>query len=118
MGFQYTLDTPGHSVPACSPTEEVRRKLDGSNYTTLFDENRRAFEQLGATAENCKIDDPALFRAHAAELCTDFVFTRLYLCSFLDANPLFKGTGVTSGGTKMMGGFLASLPPSSGADVV
>merc|ERR1712060_522687 len=98
--FQYTLNTPEHSVPRCSPTEEVRRTLDGSSYSVLFKENQQAFQQWGATAENCKIEDPALFRAHAADLCTNAVVTRVYLCSFLDASPLFEGTGWTSGGTR------------------
>merc|ERR1712203_882927 len=79
--FQYTLDTPEHIVPPCSPTEEVRRALDGSSCRALFKEHRGAFQQLGATAEHCKIQDPELFRGLAADLCTDAVVTRVYLCS-------------------------------------
>merc|ERR1712060_715713 len=40
--FQYTLDTPGHIVPRCSPTKEVRRTLDGSSYSVLFKEHTQA----------------------------------------------------------------------------
>lgn len=42
--------------------------------------------------------DHALFRSHADELCSSLVVTRLFLCSFLDVNPLFEGTGRTPSG--------------------
>merc|ERR1712066_605269 len=52
--FQYTLNPPEHSVPRCSPTEEVRRALDSSSYSVLFKENQQAFQQLGRQPRTAK----------------------------------------------------------------
>jgi len=96
--FAYTLDEEGDPVQPCSPTEEVRQALTTMSYVELFSQHREAFEVYGATAEDCKVADRQLFRQNASELCSSIVLTRLYLCSFLDASPLFEGTGFTSGG--------------------
>jgi len=96
--FAYTLDTAEQQVQACSPTPEVRQELSGSSYAELFKQHQAEFEALGATAQQCKIADPEVFRSHAGALCTNPVIARLYLCTFLEANPLFEGTGLTSGG--------------------
>lgn len=96
--FAYTLDTADHPVQPCSPTEEVRQALTTTSYVELFSQYREAFDMYGATAEDCKVADRQLFRQNASELCSSIVLTRLYLCSFLSANPLFEGTGFTSGG--------------------
>jgi len=100
--FEYTSVTLGGNVSACSPSEAVRNELAGSTYTELVANHRAEFAAFGATEDGCLLEGGELeaFALQVARVCDDPVLTRLYLCTFLDANPLFLGTGVTSGGVK------------------
>lgn len=92
--------TLGESAPRCSPTEEVRQALTSRDYPQLFHQYREVFDAFGASEANCKIKDRALFLRYGDELCSSPPVARLYFCSFLDASPLFQGTGLTSGGIR------------------
>jgi len=86
-------------VPRCSPSDHVSQLLANYSYHELFMKFEADFRRFGAGAEACEVPEPELYLGLGEQLCESPVAMRLFLCSYLDANPLFEGTGITSGGT-------------------
>mmetsp|Transcript_117069 Transcript_117069/g.342916 ORF Transcript_117069/g.342916 Transcript_117069/m.342916 type:complete len:696 (+) Transcript_117069:62-2149(+) len=87
-------------VPQCSVPENVSVLLKSTPYTELYTHFPADFERLGITNKSCKAEGPEAFLSFGNSLCGSPVAVRSFLCTYLDANLLFTGNGLTSGGAK------------------
>jgi len=87
-------------TPDCSPTDDVIQTLSATSgqagWNALLEKFPKDFGRLGCTTTGCDGLVPLSFAAKFSptELCTNPAVVRAYLATFLDANPLYDGTGV------------------------
>jgi len=88
-------------VPSCGPTAAVIDTLSNSigqtGWDSLLARYPLQFAQLGCTKLGCENLSPAKLQSTfpPQALCEQAAVVRAYLAAFLDANPMFDGTGVS-----------------------